>query len=134
MNSPTSSEVAIARQGVIAIERRCGVTVDYCQWASETSGMCLPVIIGRIRRPLVGHLFSPGLTRGVELRPKGLILLARSTRSYDCNTASGGFLHASLKQAAVDDICSIISACTKIPKYNLTKCLFVILYNPIGSR
>ena len=53
MNSPTSSEVAIARQGVIAIERRCGVTVDYCQWASETSGMVRPTIGGRLRRPSV---------------------------------------------------------------------------------
>ena len=60
-------------------------------WASKTSVNCGWLYGGRLRRPVVWCMFSPGLTRGVELRPKGLILLARSTRSYSCNTASGGF-------------------------------------------
>ena len=62
------------------------------QWASETSGRFRSIIIGRLRRPSFNLLFSPGLAAGkCALRA---FCFGHSTRSYFCNTASGGFLTA----------------------------------------
>ena len=60
------------------------------QWASETSGRFRSIIIGRLRRPSFNLLFSPGLAAGkCALRA---FCFGRSTRSYACNTASGGLM------------------------------------------
>ena len=114
MNSPTSSEVAIARQGVIAIERRCGVTVDYCQWASKTSGMFLTTIIGRLQCPIGFYLQLTDVSDAHRSIPcflqaslassncalKGLFTLLGRLGAIRTTPPPAASLHTDLKQAA----------------------------------